>query len=131
MGIERDFLMRQLRMLFEVIQKIMLYRKKGQFDEAQEEIQYFYECLKLPENIHEQSIQSLMEYLMIERKLTNNHLEMVAAVFKEKGELAQNDEQRTELFKKALFMLKKVDRESTGFSMERQMKIGELTEYLS
>ena len=131
MGIERDFLMRQLMMLFEVIQKIILYRKKGQFEEAQEEIQYFYECLKLPENIHEQSIQSLMEYLMIERKLTNNHLEMVAAVFKEKGELAQNDEQRTELFKKALFMLKKVDRESTGFSMERQMKIGELTEYLS
>ena len=43
MGIEKDYLMRQLMMLFDVIQKILRYRKKGENEEALDEIQYFYQ----------------------------------------------------------------------------------------
>ncbi len=38
MGIERDYLMRQLMMLFEVIHKIRRYRKMGEQGKANDEI---------------------------------------------------------------------------------------------
>ena len=48
MGIEKDFLMRQIMMLFEVIHKILRHRKKGEKGKACDQIQYFYNCLKKP-----------------------------------------------------------------------------------
>ena len=131
MGIERDYLMRQLMMLFDVIQKIFNFRKKGQKEEAEEQIRYFYNYLKLETKIQEKSIESLLDYLVSEKKFTNNHLEMVAFVLKEQGELAENSEQKLDFFRKAWFLLDKVDRESTSFSMDRQMKLAELKEYLN
>jgi len=53
MGIERDFLMRQLLMLFNVIHKILRLRKNGEDEKADNEIKYFYECLKLDKKVDE------------------------------------------------------------------------------
>lgn len=131
MGIERDYLMRQLMMLFDVIQKIFNFRKKGQKEEAEEQIRYFYKSLKLETKIQETNIESLLDYLVSEKKFTNNHLEMIAFVLKEQGELAEEAEQKLDFFRKAFFLLEKVDRESTSFSMDRQMKMAELREYLN
>ncbi len=131
MGIERDYLMRQLMMLFDVIQKIFNFRKKGEKEEAEEQIRYFYNYLKLETRIQEKSIESLLDYLVSEKKFTNNHLEMIAFVLKEQGELAEDSAQKLDFFRKAYFLLEKVDRESTSFSMDRQMKLAELREYLN
>ncbi|MBW6535618.1 MAG: hypothetical protein K0B11_11455 [Mariniphaga sp.] len=131
MGIERDYLMRQLMMLFDVIQKIFNFRKKGQKEEAEEQIRYFYNYLKLETKIQERNIESLLEYLVLEKKFTNNHLEMIAFVLKEQGELEEKMEQKLDFFRKAYFLLEKVDRESTSFSMDRQMKLAELRDYLN
>lgn len=131
MGIERDYLMRQLMMLFDVIQKIFNFRKKGQKEEAEEQIRYFYKSLKLETKIQETNIESLLDYLVSEKKFTNNHLEMIAFILKEQGELAEEAEQKLDFFRKAFFLLEKVDRESTSFSMDRQMKMAELREYLN
>ncbi len=131
MGIERDYLMRQLMMLLEVIQKIVNYRKKGQQQEAEEQIDYFYSYLKLEKEIREMSIESLLKHLITEKKLTNNHIEMVAFVLKEQGELATDAEQQMDFFRKAYFLLEKADRESTSFSMERQLTLAELRNYLN
>ncbi len=130
MGIERDYLMRQLKMLFEVIQRILHYRKKGEKEQAMEEIKTFYHYLNITENVHTMSIEALLNLLVTERKLTNSQLEMVALVLKEQGELADNAEQQLDFFSKAYFFLEKVERESTSFSMDRQMKLAELREYL-
>lgn len=130
MGIERDYLMRQLKMLFEVIQRILHYRKKGEKEQAMEEIKTFYHYLNITENVHTMSIEALLDLLVTERKLTNSQLEMVALVLKEQGELADNAEQQLDFFSKAYFFLEKVERESTSFSMDRQMKLAELREYL-
>jgi hypothetical protein len=51
MGIEKDYLMRQLLMLFEVIHKIRQFRKKGEDEKAEEQIQYFYACLKIDDEV--------------------------------------------------------------------------------
>lgn len=131
MGIERDYLMRQLMMLFDVIQKIFNFRKKGEKEEAEEQIRYFYNFLKLETTIQEKSIESLFEYLVSEKKFTNKHIEMIAYVLKEQGELAEEAEQKLDFFRKSYFLLEKVDRESTSFSMDRQMKLAELRKYLN
>lgn len=131
MGIERDYLMRQLMMLFDVIQKIFNFRKKGQKKEAEEQIRYFYDSLKIETKIQEKNIEELVEFLVSEKKFTNEHIEMIAFVLKEQGELAEKTEQKLDFFRKAYFLLEKVDRESTSFSMNRQMKMAELREYLN
>lgn len=131
MGIEKDYLMRQLMMLFEVIQKIIRHRKKGENENAQEQINYFYSCLKIDEDIKTMNIEALLDLLVNIKKLTNEHIEMVAFVLKEQGELAGTTETKLDFFRKAYFLLDKVDRESITFSMDRQMKIADLREYLN
>lgn len=131
MGIEKDFLMRQLMMLFDVIHKIIRHRKKGENEEAIDDIQYFYQCLNIETEIHSMSIENLLQFLESEKKLTNEHIEMVAFVLKEQGELSETKDSKLDFFRKAYFLLDKVDHESITFSMDRQMKIAELKEYLN
>ncbi len=130
MGIEKDYLMRQLMMLFEVIHKILRHRKKGEDEEAEEEIKYFYECLKIDDDIQNLSIEKFIDFLVLKKKLTNEHLEMIASVMKEQGELTKSEQEKQNYFNKAYFILQKVEQESVSFSMDRQMKLTELKEYL-
>jgi hypothetical protein len=131
MGIERDYLMRQLRMLFDVISKIIRHRRKGENEDAQDEINYFYSCLKIDEDIKTMNIEALFDLLVNIKKLTHEHIEMVAFVLKEQGELSDQRESKLDFFRKSYFLLDKVDRESLTFSMDRQMKMAELKEFLN
>lgn len=131
MGIERDYLMRQIMQLFAVIQKILGHRIKGEREEAEEQIRYFYSILKWENDIRKLSIEDLMDYVREKRKLSNEQIEMLAFVLKEQGELAGNDDDRLDFFRKSYFLLDKVERESVTFSMERQMKLVELKAYLN
>ena len=131
MGVEKDYLMRQLMMLFEVIQKILRHRRKGEDEEAEKQIRFFYEYLKIDEDVQKLSVEDLIDLLERDKKLANEQLEMVAFVLKEQGELANSDDKRLDFFRKSYFILEKVERESTVFSMDRQMKIAELSAYLN
>ncbi|WP_320110316.1 hypothetical protein [Draconibacterium orientale] len=131
MGVEKDYLMRQLMMLFEVIQKILRHRRKGEDEEAEKQIQFFYEYLKIDENVEKLSVEALIDLLEKDKKLVNEQLEMVAFVLKEQGELADSDDKRLDFFRKSYFILQKVERESISFSMDRQMKLAELSAYLN
>uniref|UniRef100_UPI003216CEF8 hypothetical protein n=1 Tax=uncultured Draconibacterium sp. TaxID=1573823 RepID=UPI003216CEF8 len=131
MGIEKDFLMRQLMLLFEVIHKIIGHRKKGENKQALEAVQYFYECLKIEEDIDKLSIEDLVVLLEKKKNLTKEQIELVAFVLKEQGEMQTEESQRISLFQKAYFLLKKVENESAVFSMDRQMKMEELKMYLN
>jgi hypothetical protein len=131
MGIEKDFLMRQLMMLFEVIHKILRYRKKGEKGKAFDEIKYFYECLKIDVDINSMKIEELMKFLEKDKNLNSEQIEMVAFVLKEQGELSETTEIKLDFFRKSYFLLNKVEKESVTFSMDRQMKIAELRECLN
>ncbi len=131
MGIERDYLMRQLMMLFDVIQKILRYRKKGDIGQAEEQIKYFYACLKIDADVEKLGVAELLELLQVEKQLSNEHIELVAFVLKEQGELVADENRQNDLFQKSYFLLEKVDRESISFSMDRQMKLAELKQYLN
>ena len=123
--------MRQLLMLFEVIQKILRWRKKGDNGKAQDEIKYFYKILKIDSDVRKLNIEELLHLLESEKKLTNEHIEMVAFVLKEQGELEEDVLRKLDFFRKSYFLLDKVERESVTFSMDRQMKMAELREYLN
>lgn len=131
MGIEKDYLMRQLMMLFEVIHKILRHRKKGENEEAEREIQYFYECLKIDNDVQKLTIEQLLNLLENKKKFSDEHIELVAFVLKEQGELATEEDAKLNLFRKSYFLLEKVERESTSFSLDRQMKISALKQYLN
>ncbi|AHW61541.1 hypothetical protein SAMN05444285_11576 [Draconibacterium orientale] len=131
MGVEKDYLMRQLMMLFEVIQKILRHRRKGEDEEAEKQIQFFYEYLKIDEDVEKLSVEALIDLLEKDKNLVNEQLEMVAFVLKEQGELADSDDKRLDFFRKSYFILQKVERESISFSIDRQMKIAELSAYLN
>jgi len=131
MGIERDFLMRQIMQLFQVLQRILGHRVKGEKEEAEEQIRYFYKILKWETDIRKLSIEELMDYVQHKMSLNNNQIELLAFVLKEQGELAETDDERLDFFRKAWFLLEQVERESTAFSMDRQMKLTELKAYLN
>ena len=131
MGVERDYLMRQLMQLFEVIHKILGHREKGESKQAEDQVRYFYNCLKIDTDFRRLSIEELLELLHEKKKLGNEHIELVAFVLKEQGEMAAVEEDQLNYFRKAYFLLDKVERESIVFSMDRQMKLGELKAYLN
>ncbi|HPF50770.1 MAG TPA: hypothetical protein PK335_04305 [Draconibacterium sp.] len=131
MGIERDFLMRQIMQLFNVLQRILGLRIKGDREEAEEQIRYFYKILKWENDIRKLTIEELIDYVHNKKKLTNEQTELLAYVLKEQGELADQEDERLDFFRKAYFLLNEVERESTVFSMDRQMKLGELKAYLN
>jgi hypothetical protein len=118
-------------MLMEVIQKIMRFRKQGDQQKALDEIRYFYDCLKVDGNLNELTVEELFNLLVDKNKLSNEQLEMVAFVLKEQGELEKIETKKLDFFRKAYFLLEKTDRESTSFSMERQLKLAELRVYLN
>lgn len=126
MGIERDFLMRQMMQLFDVLQRILGLRIKGEKEEAEKQIRYFYTILKWESDIRKLSIEELISYVRDEKKLSNDQIEVLAFVLKEQGELAEQEDDRFDFFRKAYFLLNEVERESTVFSMDRQMKLTEL-----
>jgi glutathionylspermidine synthase len=131
MGFERDYLMRQLLMLFEVLQMIFRLRKKGNKEEALEQVRIFYETLKIEENTEELNIGELMDLLVTKKKFNNEQLEIVAYVLKEQGELTDDDNLQLDYFYKSYFLFEKVERESTTFSMDRLMKLEELKERIN
>jgi hypothetical protein len=131
MGIERDYLMRQIIMMLELVAKIFRYRKKGEVEKAEDEIRYFYSMLKIDEDVRKPGIEELLHLLENVKKLSNEQIEMVAFVLKEQGELSTNEKEKLDFFRKSYFLLEKTERESVTFSMERQMKIAELKEYLN
>ena len=77
------------------------------------------------------NIERLLEFLEKDRNLTNEHIEMVAFVLKEQGELEDDRKIKIDFFRKAWFLLDKVERESTTFSIDRQLKLEELKEFLN
>ncbi len=131
MSIERDFLMRQLMQLFDVLRKILGHREKGEIAEAESQIRYFYNILKIDTNVGELTIEEMLNLLQEKKNFNNEQIELFAFVLKEQGEMAKDENERLNFFRKSYFLLNKVENESTVFSMDRQMKLADLRAYLN
>ena len=131
MGVERDFIVRQLMMLFSFLHKVIALRKKGEKEEAEKTIHEIYATLKIEEDLSQYSLGALLEFLEKQKGLSLEQLEIVALVLREQGELSNLETAKLDYFSKAYFILQKVDLESVTFSITRQVALQELKESLS
>jgi hypothetical protein len=119
--------------LFDVIEKIIRYRKKGEKRLAQDEIEYFYSSLNIESEIKSMSIENLTDFPRIRKKTDQrtHRNDCFCAERTRRTLLTTGELTKLDYFRKAYFLLDKVERESITFSMDRQMKMGELREYLN
>lgn len=71
-----------------------------------------------------------MNFLENKENLNHEQIELLAYVLKEQGELSESSEIKLDFFRKAYFLLNKVELESISFSIDRQMKLAELKQCL-
>jgi hypothetical protein len=132
---QKDYVLRMVEMLSEMIAAILGLIKKKDFKSASENLgRIYYEMLRQDagyfRNIPE---DKLTETLLEEHNFTNGHLEILAELFNTEAELciAQGDKQNGDTYsRKALKLFEFVDTEQRIYSTERINKIGAIRERL-
>ena len=130
---QRDFILRMVEMLAELIAGILGYIKKGEFQQAEESIErIYYDFLKKDASFF-RSIDKdkLTTSLLDEHNYTNGHLDILAELFYAEGELnfaKGNKSKSLEYFEKSLILHTYSDGQSKSFSFEKQEKISKIQE---
>jgi antitoxin component YwqK of YwqJK toxin-antitoxin module len=129
---QKDYILRMIEMLGDMIAAILGLIKKGEYRQASEEMaKIYYKMLKedaaffrnIPEN-------ELTHKLLRQYNYTNGHLEILAELFYAEAELeyAQgNSTNCIEYLKKALMLFKFIDREYKTYSSARLIKMENIT----
>jgi hypothetical protein len=128
---QKDYILRMLEMLSDLIALILGLIKKGDITQASERIErVYYDLLKQDSaffrNIPE---DKLTQTLLEKHNYTNGHLEVLAELFNAEAELrmAQGDSQGcAEYSKKSLLLFEFIDKEYKTFSFERDQKINDI-----
>lgn len=133
---QRDFILRMIEMLAELVAGILALIKKGNYTKASQSIENAYTELlkqearffiKIPEN-------ELTSVLIQEHNYTNGHLEILSELFYLEAEVlyAQKaNEKSLEFYQKSLTLLEFVMDESQTFSFKYQSKLALLESRIS
>ncbi len=125
---QKDYILRMIEMLTDLIAGILALIKKGDFQKASQALEIaFYDYLKqdaaffnlIPK-------EDLTAKLLDEHNFTNGHLEILAELFYAQAELsfAQGKHPESMLFyEKSLTLFDFIEKESKTFSVERQSRI--------
>jgi hypothetical protein len=132
---QKDYVLRMVEMLGEMIAAIVGLIKKKDFQSASENLsRIYYEMLRQDagffRNIPE---EKLTDTLLGEHNFTNGHLEILAELFNTEAELcfAQGDKQNCNGYsRKALTLFEFVDKEQKTYSTDRINKINAIKERL-
>lgn len=125
---QKDFLLRMIEMLAEMIAGILGLIKKGEFQQASQRLERAYTDFLKQNAPFFNSIpkEQIVEKLLKEHHYENGHLEILAELFYAEAELlfAKNEvKESIEFYEKALLLHAFVERETKSFSMERQSKV--------
>ena len=125
---QRDFILRMIEMLGELVAGILSMIKKRDFPQAKEALENaYYEFLKQDASFFKGIKKSeLTELLIKEHNYTNGHLEILAELLYAEAELAfaqGNYVESIEFYEKSLFLFLFIDNESKVFSLDKQNKI--------
>jgi hypothetical protein len=130
---QKDYILRMIEMLGDLIAGILGLIKKGDYRKASEELSnLYYDMLKedaaffrdIPE--HE-----LTGKLLQEHNYTNGHLEILAELFNAEAELClaeENNAGALEYSKKSLRLFEFIDKEEKTYSQERIDKMEKIRE---
>jgi hypothetical protein len=125
---QKDYILRMIEMLGDLIAGILGLIKKGEYKKASEQLgKIYYDMLKedaaffrtIPED-------ELTHKLLKEHNYTNGHLEILAELFNAEAEMEVAQGNRSgclEYSKKSLILFEFIDREQKTYSLERTEKM--------
>ncbi len=140
---QKDYILRMVDMLMEMISLILGYIKKKEFKQATIALEYAYQTLLKEDASFFQniSIENLTENLMQQHHYTNGHLEILAELFFLEAELKfaeEKNDRSLELYKKSLILFEFIEKATKSYSVDKQNKmntmkarISSIQEYLS
>jgi tetratricopeptide (TPR) repeat protein len=129
--LQKDYILRMIEMMVEVIAGIMGLIKKGEFDKASKSINNAYQQLLSEDATFFQKIpnEELTDTLLNKHNYEDGHLEVLSELFRAQAELfyaqGQYDDSR-EYYQKSLTLLDFVTKNSATFSFDKEMKVDEL-----
>lgn len=133
---QRDFVLRMIELLAELVAGILALIKNGDFPKASHSIENAYQELlkqeakffiKIPED-------KLTNVLLQEHNYTNGHLEILSELFYLEGEVLyaqKKNEKGLKFYQKSLCLLEFVIDESQTFSFKHQSKLALLQNRIS
>ena len=128
---QRDFILRMIEMLAELVAGILGLIRKGDFQKASQSIDNAYQDLLKQDAgyFNEIPLNKLTESLIQEHNYTNGHLEILSELFYAQAELSDvqgNQIESLSFYEKSLRLLDFVNNESKSYSFEKQTKISAL-----
>ncbi|MGQ1911311.1 hypothetical protein ACT3CE_16175 [Marinifilum sp. RC60d5] len=132
---QKDFILRMIEMIAEVIARIIGLIKKGDPEKASQLLENAYHDFLKKDASFFRSIpkEELSESLLSQHNYTNGHLQILAELFIAEAELqiSRNQNQAgIEYFEKSLILLRFIEQESTDFSLSLIQKINGLEKRL-
>jgi hypothetical protein len=125
---QRDYILRMIEMLGDLIAGILTLIKKGDYQKADQAIEIaFYDFLKKDAaffNVIPK--ENLTGTLLSEHNFTNGHLEILSELFFAQAELSyaqRNQTDSLQFYEKSLTLLDFIEKESKTFSQEKQSRI--------
>jgi hypothetical protein len=133
---QKDYILRMIEMLADLIASILGKMKLGKFTEASQVLENAYFDFLKQDAAFLQSIpkEELTEKLLNEHNYTNGHLEILAELFYVQGKLFQaqsKNDKSLEFFEKSLTLYEFLEKEKKIFSYDKNSKIAELREYIN
>lgn len=128
---QKDFILRMIEMLAELVAGILGLIKKGDFQKASQSLESAYQDLLKEDSIFFNKIplNELTDNLIKEHNYTNGHLEILLELFYAQAELLfaqKNYSKSLGFYQKSLYLLEFIIKESQTFSFEKQSKISTL-----
>jgi hypothetical protein len=133
MAFQRDYILRMIEMMGDLIAAILGLIKKGDYDTASKSIDNAYHQF-LREDASFFSLipkEELTEKLLNEHNYTNGHLEILSELFYAQAELLNGQGKHSEsiaFYEKSMILLDYVIRESRTYSFDKEKKLSELRE---
>ena len=125
---QKDYILRMIEMIMKFIGEFLGLLKKGDLDEASEQLTKAYNTFLKEDAVFFYKIEAgeLTDKLLKEHNYTNGHLEILAELFNAEAELrnARNDKPGClEFSEKSLILYEFIDREYKTLSMARINKM--------
>ncbi|MBN2273683.1 MAG: hypothetical protein JXR41_08875 [Bacteroidales bacterium] len=132
---QRDYILRMIEMLAQLIAAILKYIKSGDLSKASQSLQSAYSMVFHDEVPKLRSLpeEGMIDTLLQEYLYTNGHLEMLAELFYADAELLLAEKKIPEslsYYRKSLTLLEYIDKEYKSYSRERQDRIMAVRERL-
>jgi len=133
---QKDYILRIIEMLGELIAGIIGLIKKGEYKQATEKLDDLYWGMLKEDSAFFRDIPTdeLTDRLLHEHNYTNGHLEILAELFNAEGELrlAQDDKPGSlEYFSRSLRLLEFIDKEYKTYDKERIDKMAAIRERIN